>query len=157
MLHLSLADSNDFQRHRDSMRKSCGPLQPFRMRSITSCFPSQNLLGAALIGGVNASVTVSSLGELLTEKLAAHPELIAVARENCARWLREGHRGAARLREWDALLAGAQTDASGFAKLREVLTGDDEQAARLRDFHPLAGILTREERRRARELCGYRH
>jgi hypothetical protein len=28
---------------------------------------------------------------------------------------------------------------------------------RLRDFHPFAGILSREERRQARELCGYRH
>jgi len=30
-------------------------------------------------------------------------------------------------------------------------------SGRLRDFHPMAGILTREERREARELCGYRH
>ena len=103
------------------------------------------------------SVAVSSLWELLAAKLAAHPELLAVARENCARWLREGHSGAARLREWDALLAGAQTSAEGFARLRAVLAGDDEHAMRLRDFHPLAGILTREERRKARELCGYRH
>jgi hypothetical protein len=103
------------------------------------------------------SVAVSSLWELLAEKLAAHPELLAVARENCARWLREGHSGAARLREWDALLADAQTSAAGFARLRAVLTGGDKRDARLRDFHPLAGILTREERRQARELCGYRH
>jgi hypothetical protein len=94
---------------------------------------------------------------LLAEKLAAHPELIAVARENCARWLREGHSGAARLREWDALLAEAQASPAGFARLRAVLRGDDERDTRLRDFHPLAGILTREERRKARELCGYRH
>jgi len=103
------------------------------------------------------SAPVSSLWELLAEKLAAHPELLAVARENCARWLRQGHRGAARLREWDALLAGAQASADGFARLRAVLLSADAQNARLRDFHPLAGILTREERRRARELCGYRH
>jgi hypothetical protein len=103
------------------------------------------------------SGTRTSLWELLAEKLAAHPELLAVARENCARWRREGHSGAARLREWDALLAGAQSSAEGFARLRAVLTGADESAARLRDFHPLAGILTREERRQARELCGYRH
>ena len=103
------------------------------------------------------NVTPSSLWELLAEKLAAHPELLAVARENCARWLREGHSGAARLREWDALLAGAQASAEGFARLRAVLLGASESDARLRDFHPLAGILTREERRRAKELCGYRH
>ena len=103
------------------------------------------------------SAPLSNLFELLADKLAAHPELLAVARENCARWLREGHTGAARLREWDALLAEAQTSAGGFARLRATLIGDDECAARLRDFHPLAGILTREERRKAKELCGYRH
>jgi hypothetical protein len=98
-----------------------------------------------------------SLWELLADKLAAHPELLAVARENCARWLREGHSGAARLREWDTLLAEAQANAGGVARLRSVLLGATEADARLRDFHPLAGILTREERRQARELCGYRH
>jgi hypothetical protein len=103
------------------------------------------------------SAPLSSLYELLAEKLAAHPELLAVARENCARWLREGHSGAERLREWDALLAEAQASDAGFARLRAVLRGDNERDARLRDFHPLAGILTREERRKARELCGYRH
>jgi len=103
------------------------------------------------------SAPVSSLWELLAEKLAAHPELLRVARENCARWLREGHSGAARLREWDALLAEAETGESGLARVRVVLTGDDEHSTRLREFHPLAGILTREERRQAKELCGYRH
>jgi hypothetical protein len=97
------------------------------------------------------------LWELLANKLSAHPELLAVARENCARWLREGHSGAARLREWDALLAEAQASPGGFVRLREVLLGATEADARLRDFHPLAGILTREERRQAKELCGYRH
>jgi hypothetical protein len=37
------------------------------------------------------NAAASSLWELLAEKLATHPELLAVARENCARWLREGH------------------------------------------------------------------
>ena len=101
--------------------------------------------------------TRPSLWELFANKLSAHPELLAVARENCARWLREGHSGARRLHEWDALLAEAQATEAGFARLREVLLGADEAGARLREFHPLAGILTREERRRARELCGYRH
>jgi len=71
--------------------------------------------------------------------------------------LREGHSGAARLREWDALLADAQASAKGFSRLRAVLLGATEADARLRDFHPLAGILTDEERCQARELRGYRH
>ncbi|MBI5773936.1 MAG: hypothetical protein HZA89_09375 [Verrucomicrobia bacterium] len=98
-----------------------------------------------------------SLWELLADKLAAHPELLRVARGNCRRWLGEGHSGAARLREWDALLADAEAGAPGLARLQNVLAGADEASARLREFHPLAGILTREERRRAKELCGYRH
>ena len=98
-----------------------------------------------------------SLYELFAEKLAAHPELLAVARENCQRWLREGHSAPARLHEWDALIAEAQAGPAGMARLQQVLAGTDESGGRLREFHPLAGILTREERRRAKELCGYRH
>lgn len=103
------------------------------------------------------STASSSLWELFADKVSADPAAVSVARENCARWLREGHSSAARLREWDALLASAQAGADGQARLREVLLGSDEAGARLREFHPLAGILTREERRNTVELCGYRH
>ena len=98
-----------------------------------------------------------SLYEAFADKLSAHPELLAVARDNCARWLREGHSASHRLHEWDALLAAAQIDEVGQVRLREVLLGSNEPDLRLREFHPLAGILTREERRSTRELCGYRH
>ncbi len=98
-----------------------------------------------------------SLYELLAEKLTLHPELLQVARDNCVRWLSEGHSGAERLREWDAILADAQRSESGRRRLRAVLSGTNESDLRLREFHPLAGILTREERRQAKELCGYRH
>ena len=98
-----------------------------------------------------------SFWELLADKLALHPELLAVARGNCARWLEQGHSAPRRLREWDDLLAGAEQSEAGRQRLREILAGSNEADARLRDFHPFAGILTREERRQARELCGYRH
>lgn len=98
-----------------------------------------------------------SFMELVTGKLARQPELLAVARANCARWLREGHSAPQRLRQWDALLAAAEQSETGRRRLREVLAGANEADARLREFHPFAGILTREERRQARELCGYRH
>ncbi len=103
------------------------------------------------------SIAASSLWEAFADKLSAQPELLTVARDNCARWLREGHSAAARLHEWDALLTAAQASEAGQARLRAVLLGDDEQSKRLREFHPLAGILTREERRNTLELCGYRH
>jgi hypothetical protein len=106
---------------------------------------------------MSTGISRKSLWTLFAEKLEAHPELIRIARENCTRWLHEGHSGAAQLREWDALLAEAQSGGEGFRHLRAVLEGADEHAARLREFHPLAGILSREERRQAKELCGYRH
>jgi hypothetical protein len=98
-----------------------------------------------------------SLWDLLAAKLAAHPELIQVARENCARWLREGHSGEARLREWDNLLAQAEQGKPGQERLVAMFTSDDKYSTRMRDFHPFAGILTDKERRGTRELCGYRH
>ena len=105
--------------------------------------------------GVNT--TLPTFWELLAAKLGRQPELLAVARGNCARWLGEGHSAPQRLREWDALLARAEQSEAGRRRLREVLAGANEADARLREFHPFAGILTREERRQARELCGYRH
>ena len=98
-----------------------------------------------------------SLWELLADKLVRQPELLAVARGNCARWLGEGHSAPQRLREWDDLLAAAELGGEGWRRLLEVLAGATEADARLREFHPFAGILTREERREAKELCGYRH
>jgi hypothetical protein len=112
-------------------------------------------LKVSVFGLVN--MTTRSFWELVMEKLARQPELIAVARGNCARWLDEGHSGAQRLREWDDLLAAAEQSEAGRERLKQVLSGQTEENARLRDFHPFAGILTREERRQARELCGYRH
>jgi len=94
-----------------------------------------------------------SFWELTAAKLQSQPELLAVARANCARWLADGHNGPEYLRQWDALLAKAESDE--FGPLREAMLGN--APGRLRDFHPMAGILTREERREARELCGYRH
>ena len=102
-------------------------------------------------------VLAPSFFALVTEKLMAQPEFLAVARANCARWLSEGHSAPQRLREWDGLLSSAEQGDAGRERLREVLLGANEADARLRDFHPFAGILTREERRKARELCGYRH
>lgn len=94
--------------------------------------------------------------ELVAEALLASPELVAVARDNVRRWLAQGHGAPQRLLAWDRLLAGAQTDDAGRAALQLALRSDEPAAARLREFAPLAGILSREQRRRARELCGYR-
>jgi len=41
--------------------------------------------------------------------------------------------------------------------LLELPRSPREADIRMRDFHPFAGILSREQRRQAAELCAYRH
>jgi hypothetical protein len=95
--------------------------------------------------------------ELVAEKLQRTPESLSVAEENIDRWLAEDHSAPQRLLQWKALVQAARVEGEGFARLLRVLGSSDPESARLRDFDPFAGILTREERRRAKELCGYRH
>ena len=98
-----------------------------------------------------------SYGEILAEKLRRAPELLSLALENITRWRAQGHSAPHRLEEWEALVRQAQAGGAGLEKLMAVLTGSDERSSRLREFHPFAGVLNREERRQARELCGFRH
>jgi len=100
---------------------------------------------------------LSSFWDLIAQKISASPESIGIARQNIIRWLAQGQSSPQRLAEWDTLLAAAQTDSAGLKALLQTLLSDDEHSRRLRDFHPFAGILSREERRQAKELCGYRH
>ena len=69
-----------------------------------------------------------SLYELFAQKLAAHPELLAVGRENCRRWLNEGHSAPDRLREWDALLAEAQVAGSAASQKQTLTLASQVQA-----------------------------
>jgi hypothetical protein len=98
-----------------------------------------------------------SFWEVLRDKLANQPALIGVARQNCRRWLEQGHSAPERLRAWETLLTKAESQEAAREQLLKLLTAEDEPSARLREFHPFAGVLTREERRQTRELCGYRH
>jgi hypothetical protein len=118
---------------------------------------AENLRRLTMAAETDLNATLPTFWELLAEKLARQPELLAVARGNCARWLGEGHSAQQRLRAWDEVLAAAEQNEAGRRRLREVLAGANEADERLRKFHPFAGILSREERRQARELCGYRH
>lgn len=95
--------------------------------------------------------------QLVAEKLQRVPPLLQTARENIIRWRSQGQSAPHRLDEWDELLRDAQTNREGLNRLLAVLLGSDEHSERLREFNPFPGVLTREERRRARELCGYRH
>ena len=75
----------------------------------------------------------------IAEKLRAQPSLLSVAVENLDRWERlRGRDGA--VGEWRSLLDAPLPD------LLRLLTEESENAARLRQSSPFAGILTEEER-----------
>jgi hypothetical protein len=95
--------------------------------------------------------------QLVADKLRRSPELLQVARDNITRWRAQGQTAPHRLEQWEHLIIAAQAGEEGRRCLMRVLLGDDEEHGRLREFNPFPGVLTREERRRARELCGYRH
>jgi len=83
---------------------------------------------------------------LIARKIERNPRLIDVARRNLARWLRD--RGATppyALVEWDEILRRP------WPAVAALLTDPGEEAARLRQSSPFAGILTAAERRRVYE------
>jgi hypothetical protein len=110
-----------------------------------------------MVTAVDDRKEASSFWDLIAQKISASPSSIEIARQNIIRWLAQGQSAPYRLIEWDKLLADAQRDEKGKQVLMRALLRDDEGSQRLRDFHPFAGILSREERRRTKELCGYRH
>ena len=75
----------------------------------------------------------------MATKLEAQPQLLDVARANLQRWLRTNPSAA--LREWWQVLDGATLPA-----LLALLRSTDDEAARLRQSSPFAGLLTSEER-----------
>jgi hypothetical protein len=88
--------------------------------------------------------------------LEANPALVAHARATIAHWLTLGQSAAEPLRQWDRLLQAAQADAAVFAEVLAILRSDDAGRAIWRDHAPFAGILPREVRRQANDLCGFR-
>lgn len=80
-----------------------------------------------------------ALHEAVAAKLEAQPQLLEVARDNLRRWL--GTNSAPVLREWWLVL-----DATPLPALLALLRSPDEEAARLRQSSPFAGLLTPDER-----------
>ena len=80
-----------------------------------------------------------ALHEAVAAKLQAEPQLLEVARANLRRWLAAN--SSAPLREWQRLL-----DTLALPQLLQLLRSQDEQAARLRQSSPFAGLLTPAER-----------
>jgi hypothetical protein len=82
-----------------------------------------------------------ALHEAVAAKLEANPALIRVARDNLSRWLAAGERPA--YAEWRALL-----ESKPLPEVLGILRSTSEQAARLRQSSPFAGVLTSDERNR---------
>jgi len=81
-----------------------------------------------------------ALHEAVAAKLEADPQLLDVARRNLERWLQQNP--ALALREWRRIL-----DSTPLADVVALLRSSSEEATRLRQSSPFAGLLTTEERR----------
>jgi len=61
------------------------------------------------------------------------------------------------IKRWRRLLENGRQSPEGMAELRRVLLDESEETRRLKDFAPLAGLLSREERRTVFLSCAYDH
>lgn len=83
---------------------------------------------------------------LIVRKIERDPELLDVAHRNIVRWAgRYGDSVPAWLKEWREILSRP------WPEIASLLTEQSEDAARLRQSTPFAGVLTRAERRRMHE------
>jgi hypothetical protein len=103
---------------------------------------------------------MKTLHDLVADKLeradaATREALLRIPLENIDRWLANGHTAPHRLEQWRQIIHHAQASTEGFLELLRLLRDSSEPAQRLRDFAPFAGILTREERRKAVPECAY--
>ena len=80
-----------------------------------------------------------ALHEAVAARLEAQPQLLEVARANLKRWLDTSP--AAALKEWEGLL-----DRLSLPQLVQLLRSPEEEAVRLRQSSPFAGILSPAER-----------
>jgi hypothetical protein len=82
-------------------------------------------------------------GRRIAAKLRADPTLVQIARENVRRWQDRPEAGASLLQcyeEWSQLLTRLPAE-----ELADLLERDDEDAARLRQNSPFAGVLAPRE------------
>jgi hypothetical protein len=84
---------------------------------------------------------------LIARKISRDPRWLDVARRNLARWKRDrgGDEQPRYLAEWESVLRRPWPEVAAF------ITSMSEEAARLRQSSPFAGVLDREERKRVYE------
>ena len=100
---------------------------------------------------------MTTLHELVAEKLARDPSLLRVPLENIDRWLPNGEVSPPRLEQWRQIILRAQASPEGFQELLTLLRDQSEATERLRDFAPFAGVLTAAERLPVIRQCVYSH
>ncbi len=84
-----------------------------------------------------------ALHRRVAERLRQDPSLLKVARANLERWRtrsRAGDLAADSVRQWQEIL-----DTRSLEELCDLLVRDDEDATRLRQSSPFAGVLTAAE------------
>jgi len=82
-----------------------------------------------------------ALHEVVAKKLSHNPHLLDVAKENLRRWQAATTSSSPALSEWEAILAGP------VGTIALILVERSENATRLRQSSPFAGVLTEAERR----------
>jgi len=83
---------------------------------------------------------------LVAEKISADPGLLEVARQNLRRWrTRWQQQPPTWFEEWQQIMAGE------WPTIAALITEQSENAVRLRQSSPFAGVLNAEERKRIYE------
>jgi hypothetical protein len=94
---------------------------------------------------------------LVVARLRRDEALIDEALRVLDHWDRQGLGQARRRGQWREILSAAKVSREGFDSLIALLEDTGERARRLKDFAPFAGVLSREERRKAFSACSYDH
>jgi len=94
---------------------------------------------------------------LIADRIRSDPSVLDEAIDVLDRWDARQVGPASRRREWRNLLVAAKAGGQGMKELLGILDDTGEEARRLKDFAPFAGILSREERRKAFLQCAYDH
>lgn len=93
-----------------------------------------------------AEVRSLAFHTVIAERISRDPSLLQIAHRNVARWrTRQGDAPAAWLREWEILLQ------QPWPQVAALITEMSENATRLRQSSPFAGVLRADERRRIHE------
>jgi len=99
---------------------------------------------------------MTGLYSLIAARVENEPGALDQALATLARWEADGLIPVSRAFEWRQIIERAKAG-PGMPELIRLLRDENEAALRMKDFGPFAGILSREERRKAFQTCAYDH